>query len=298
MGTNLAWFYDVFCVGLLIAFMYIGAKRGFIKSVLILIGYLVALFGGYIISSAASNAIYEKFIEEKAYSIVEENIDNINVNSIIKSQIDSQEFGIDVTEEDIVGVINKGGDLFENISQFLKDSGVVMSAAEVKDEVVSSLETEQIKEFIGDNIPKAVIDMVVEMADTSKDNIIEVVTTLASGDKEKSAEVLTVKLVEPVAKGVISLIIWIISFAILMVILRIIINIISSMFKAIPLVSSVNTILGAVLGVAQGILIIIVICLVLKLSICISSDELMFLNTEAIQSTKIFKIIYNLKLLK
>lgn len=296
--SSLAWFYDVFAIGLVLAMLYIGAKKGFVKTVLILVSYIVALVGGYLIADPMSVAIYDKFVADKAYELVDENYEKIDVNSLIKNQIQTQGYDIEIDDEALDEALTKGGDLYKNLSDFLAQSGVEESAQNVKEEILSEIDAKKIMQTFGDSVPSEVISIVNNVADTSKENVTEIVTVLANGDKQEGVEVIMDKLVDPVVKGVIKLVIWIIAFFILMIIATILVNIISGTIKLVPLVGSLNTVLGAILGALEGILILVVICVVIKLAIVLTSGDVMFINEETINETKLFKLIYNLKYLK
>lgn len=296
--SSLAWFYDVFAIGLVLAMLYIGAKKGFVKTVLILVSYIVALVGGYLIADPMSVAIYDKFVADKAYELVDENYEKIDVNSLIKNQIQAQGYDIEIDDEALDEVLTKGGDLYKNLSDFLAQSGVEESAQNVKEEILSEIDAKKIMQTFGDSVPSEVISIVNNVADTSKENVTEIVTVLANGDKQEGVEVIMDKLVDPVVKGVIKLVIWIIAFFILMIIATILVNIISGTIKFVPLVGSLNTVLGAILGALEGILILVVICVVIKLAIVLTSGDVMFINEETINETKLFKLVYNLKYLK
>ena len=296
--SSLAWFYDVFAIGLVLAMLYIGAKKGFVKTVLILVSYIVALVGGYLIADPMSVAIYDKFVADKAYELVDENYEKIDVNSLIKNQIQAQGYDIEIDDEALDEALTKGGDLYENLSDFLAQSGVEESAQNVKEEILSEIDAKKIMQTFGDSVPSEVISIVNNVADTSKENVTEIVTVLANGDKQEGVEVIMDKLVDPVVKGVIKLVIWIIAFFILMIIATILVNIISGTIKFVPLVGSLNTVLGAILGALEGILILVVICVVINLAIVLTSGDVMFINEETINETKLFKLIYNLKYLK
>ncbi len=296
--SSLAWFYDVFAIGLILAMLYIGAKKGFVKTVLILVSYIVALIGGYLIADPMSVAIYDKFVADKAYELVDENYEKIDVKGLIKNQIQAQGYDIEIDDEALDEALTKGGDLYENLSDFLAQSGIEESAQNVKEEILSEIDAKKIMQTFGDAVPSEVISIVNNVANTSKENVTEIVTVLANGEKQEGVEIIMDKLVDPVVKGVIKLVIWIIAFFILLIIATILVNIISGTIKFVPLVGSLNTILGAILGALEGILILVVICVVIKLAIVLTSGDVMFINEETINETKLFKLIYNLKYLK
>lgn len=65
----------------------------------------------------------------------------------------------------------------------------------------------------------------------------------------------------------------------------------------IPIIGGANAVLGGVTGLLEALLSIMIICLVTRLIISLSDGGIILLNSEAINSTYIFRYFYNMELL-
>lgn len=298
MGEKFALFFDIILIAVLVLFIYNGAKKGFVKTVLVIIGYFVALLGGLVVSNLLSPGIYDAFVRNKAEKVVEENIDNINIKSQIKASIKEQNIGIDITDEEISVIIDKGGDFAKNFSEYAKSKGSQLSDSTLESKFNNVFTKNTVLKSIKDKIPENLYSEVEKYLNNSKTSISDVITALNNPSKEEGAKELTELVVKPFAIKVIKIIIFIITFILLMFVVKFLSSVITKTFKLVPLVGPLNTFLGGLLGFIQGAIIVFITALIIKVLISLTNNEIMLFNTPTIEETYIFKYIYNIKLFK
>lgn len=298
MGEKFALFFDIILIAVLVLFIYNGAKKGFVKTVLVIIGYFVALLGGLVVSNILSPGIYDAFVRNKAEKVVEENIDNINIKSQIKASIKEQNIGIDITDEEISVIIDKGGDFAKNFSEYAKSKGSQLSDSTLESKFNNVFTKNTVLKSIKDKIPENLYSEVEKYLNNSKTSISDVITALNNPSKEEGAKELTELVVKPFAIKVIKIIIFIITFILLMFVVKFLSSVITKTFKLVPLVGPLNTFLGGLLGFIQGAIIVFITALIIKVLISLTNNEIMLFNTPTIEETYIFKYIYNIKLFK
>lgn len=298
MGEKFALFFDIILIAVLVLFIYNGAKKGFVKTVLVIIGYFVALLGGLVVSNLLSPGIYDAFVRNKAEKVVEENIDNINIKSQIKASIKEQNIGIDITDEEISVIIDKGGDFAKNFSEYAKSKGSQLSDSALESKFNNVFTKNTVLKSIKDKIPENLYSEVEKYLNNSKTSISDVITALNNPSKEEGAKELTELVVKPFAIKVIKIIIFIITFILLMFVVKFLSSVITKTFKLVPLVGPLNTFLGGLLGFIQGAIIVFITALIIKVLISLTNNEIMLFNTPTIEETYIFKYIYNIKLFK
>lgn len=298
MGEKFALFFDIILIAVLVLFIYNGAKKGFVKTVLVIIGYFVALLGGLVVSNLLSPGIYDAFVRNKAEKVVEENIDNINIKSQIKASIKEQNIGIDITDEEISVIIDKGGDFAKNFSEYAKSKGSQLSDSALESKFNNVFTKNTVLKSIKDKIPENLYSEVEKYLNNSKTSISDVITALNNPSKEEGAKELTELVVKSFAIKVIKIIIFIITFILLMFVVKFLSSVITKTFKLVPLVGPLNTFLGGLLGFIQGAIIVFITALIIKVLISLTNNEIMLFNTPTIEETYIFKYIYNIKLFK
>lgn len=296
MGENLAWFFDIAIIGILLVFIYNGGKKGFIKTVIVLIGYFAALFGGYIVSKSISPFIYEKTVQSSVEKAVLENIDKIDIKSQINSIIQQQNVGVSFSDEEIGNIINNGGDLATGFASYAKEKGSTLDTSQLQDKFKNVFAENTILSSLNGIVPEDILKNIQMFLSSGGDNINKIIVALNNPSQEQRAKDLTEVAIKPIIVLIIQIIVFIIAFSILMIVVRMLSNIITKTLKIVPVVGPINTFLGGVLGLLQGLIIIFIIMLIIKLIISITNNETMLFNNTTIEQTYIFKHIYNLKL--
>lgn len=298
LGIQFAWFFDAVLVALLLISLYIGGKRGFIRSVLMIAGYILSFAAAYFVSTTAAPIIYEKFAQEKIVSVIETNIGNINVTGEIKNALGLDEMGITVEDEEINQVIaNNSGDLSEDIRQYIsqKTGGAEVSKEDIDTKLKDIFDNSVISGFI-DTLPSYMTETVTEYMTKSNDVMSNTLKALTS-TKAEAAQYIEANIVRNSVIPIIKLLLFILVFTIAIIIVKMITRLFSG-FNRVPIAGSINVFLGAILGLAQGIAIVLIIAVILHILVALSNDEMIVFNSQTIQNTYLFKLFYNFKLLK
>lgn len=85
-------------------------------------------------------------------------------------------------------------------------------------------------------------------------------------------------------------------FVILFVVFLLIIKLISRLFKGLnhlPVVGTLNRVLGGILGLAEGAVICYIFVAIAALTVKITGDELLWLNSDLINDSRLFSLLYN-----
>ncbi|MFA5657749.1 MAG: CvpA family protein [Oscillospiraceae bacterium] len=295
MGIQFAWFFDVALVGVVAAYIYLGGKRGFLRTLVLLIGYVVSLAGAYFISDISAPVIYEKFVKSKAEEIVAEKILDYSIKDQIRSSLKKQGITVDIPDEEIDRIINNADDISDSLSAYLGGITSDFSDSELSGMIDGAINVDTILKKLKDNLPDSIYAEVEEYVGTSTEKFTEIIKVLNNADNDERAKEITEILLMPFAVTVIRFIVFMLVFAVLMVIFRFISELFRK-FYLIPIAGQINTLFGAVLGFGQGLFIIFVVTLVIKIIIAIAGNDLMVINEATIEKTKLFKIIYDFNL--
>ncbi len=298
MGEKFAWFFDVALICVLLICIYNGGRKGFVKSIILLIGYVVSMVGGFLITSALSPIVYEKLVQPRVEKVVEKRIDNINIISEIKSAFKAQNINITISDDEIQTLIEKDGDIAKNFADFAKQKDPTLPNSSLESNFNDVFSKNVVLDSIKDKVPDSVYNEVKKYLDNSKNSINNIIKALNNPSKEKGAKELTEIVVEPFVLTIIKIIVFIIAFSLLMFVVRFVSTVLSKSMNMVPLVGPLNTFLGGALGFAQGAIIIIVAVLVIKLLVSLTNNQILVFNTDTIEETYIFKHIYDIKLFK
>ncbi len=297
MGTQFSWFFDVAVIGIILVCVYLGGKKGFLKTAILLVGYLVAVFGGFIIAKAVSPYVYDNYLKSRTEKAVQENLKDFDMKKQIKDMFKEQNVGVEIPDSEIDRIINGGGDLSKGFADYAKKSDSTVNQADVQNKFSKVFNNDAILKNLKDRIPASIYSQMEEYLKSSKDSMNEIIKALNNPSKEESAKQVTELAVKPIVISVVQIVIFMITFTLLMILVRFIAQLFSKV-KAVPVVGSANTLLGGGLGLLQGVFIVIVLALITRLIISVTNNDLIAINTPTIEETRIFKAFYNLNLFK
>ena len=297
MGIQFAWFFDVVVVALLLAFLYIGGKRGFIRSVIMIAGYIISFILAFFISSTASPMIYEKYVQKNVVTMVEHNINNIDIAGEVQKSLGLESMGITVDKQEINDVIAKSnGDLSGDIRNYIskKTNGYDVPKAEIDSKLQSIFNSSVADRFIN-SLPSYMTDTAKEYLSKGNQTISETLKAFTS-TKTDAAKFVEKNIIRGSVIAIIKLLVFIIVFAVALIIVKLISRVFSLANK-IPIAGTINALLGSALGLLQAIAIILIIAIILHILIALSNDEMIIFNTQTIQKTYLFKLFYDFKLI-
>lgn len=288
MGNNYSIYFDIGVLLLLIVFMYSGGKKGFVRTVVIVVGYVLSVAIASFVSKNATDIVYDSFIKESVTNSIESKFEDVNTGEKLKELLNSifSDYGVSVSEKDTEAMISSN-DIGKSISDYMNSNykGANVSAADVES---------KIKDGINESALSSITDSIPNFLKKSAESFInngKWTSLITMGDKRAAAEFVEENLVRGVVSPLISTIIFMLVFFILMAIVRVISRSLR-FIKRIPLIGSANTLLGVGLGVIEGLIIIYIICMMLRLAIAFTGDSMVVLSNETIDNTLILKRIY------
>lgn len=295
MASNLYWFYDALVVGILLISLYVGAKRGLMRSVVLILLTVLSIVISWVGAEIASPIIYDKLIKERIVGGLAESSESFDPVKAASEAISQGDYGVEISDADIEGIMASGEDFFSVLTDELKKNGASENSSEIQDEVEGAVAEKMLVSLFGDFVSPSTIAEILESFRGTTDGINQVLSVFISGDKEETAAATEEMIIAPVIKSVLKVII----FILLLLIFKLIIGPLSELFKGInkvPVLGPVNVLLGGALGVAEGAILVYVIALAVRMVVYFTEGSLMFLNLDTVEKTQIFKLFYNMDL--
>ncbi|MCD8005513.1 MAG: CvpA family protein [Oscillospiraceae bacterium] len=291
MTDYLYIFYDVCVVGIILIALYQGSKRGFLKSAVYAILIVAAFFVSWFGAEALSPLIYDNFIHETVIDTLTETASEKDPVTVVSEALTDGDYGTTVSDSEIGDLIAEASDFFNELADTLRENGSQDSKSTIASGVESSVTSEVESFLFSDYIINALETLGAATGDMS-----EVVNVFLTGSAEETAATAEEEIVRPIIEFALKIVV----FLVLLFILRLVINPVSNLFKfanKIPILGALNVLLGAVLGAVEGLVTVYGLALLLKLIVNVSGDSLIFLNTDTIELTYIFKYFYELNFL-
>lgn len=292
MASELFWYYDICVLGLGLIFLYVGAKRGFMRSVVLVILTVISIMLSWLVSTVFAPVIYENVIKDSVMEGIGTRLGEKEPSKTISETVNSGGYGVEMTGDEVGGIISKGGDFFKNIAAELKSNGAGDSSEDIAENIESGVTENVITIIVGDKVSPSVLREILSAVSDAEASLRTVVNAFVGGNRSNTAAVIESEIVAPAVITILKGIIWIIAMFILMAISRTIAAAFKGLNK-VPIIGPVNSLLGAALGLAEGAVVIYIFSQIVKLVCYLTSNSLMFLNSETVAQTRIFKEFYN-----
>ena len=288
MASNLFWFYDAFAVGILLIALYCGAKRGLMRSVVLIALLMASVVLSWIVSTVGAPVIYENFIQDRVITALNDASLKTDPLSVVSSAVKNGGYGVEMTDNEIEGVITQTGDFFQNIASEIKSNGASESEASIGNGVEDTVTESMLRALVGDVVSPNTLREILESVSGAENSVRSTVDVFLNGDRTATAAAVERSLVAPAVKFLLKGIIWVVAMMILTLLSKTIANAFKGVNK-VPIIGPVNSLLGAALGLAEGALTVYIIAQIVKLVMYLTENSLMFLNSDTVDRTYAFK---------
>lgn len=293
---KLYWFYDALVIGIIITMAYLGGKRGLLKSIVFTALVILSFVGSWFVAEAAAPYIYDNYIKDRVVEAFYKSAEDKNPAEIVSQAVSKGDYGVEMTEDEVNDIIGRDSDFFTVLADEMRKNGSPESKDNISTGVENSVTPVIIDGLLDTGVTSVYIRQALDTIGVAADKAKEVVSTFIVGTQEQVASVAEENLVAPAAKWLLKAIIFILA----MFVFRLIISPVSNTFRLVnkvPLIGPLNALLGAVLGFVESIVFLSVLALVVKAVVNISGNQLIFLNNETIEMTKLFSKFYDSSIL-
>ena len=248
---------------------------------------------GSINSDASAEPTYDSVLSNQIVANVEEVLDKHSVASSICDRIKKDTFGVVISQDKLSKVVASSGSLYNAINgkdnEFLSMDKINTLLGESVEDAISSP--------LKNVLPSPAVDYMINSLKSNSDLLYTTVPILLQ-DNKSAAEYIEQTFIKPIVLYIIKMAIFFVVFLIVMIIVKIISKTIENNDSLPTIAVASDRLLGAILGIAEGMILLILISVVVKLLVYSSGGTSEIFSSEVIQSTKLFKTIYNLDIIK
>lgn len=289
--NNLFWFYDIFVIGIIVIFLCVGYKRGFLRNIVFIVLVISSFVLSWFIAEVAGPMVYDKCFKDRVIKAFSESAGDKKPETIVSQAVAGGDYGVEITEDEVSTIIGSS-DFFSDLAAELRKNGSPESEESIKTGVEKSVTPVIIDTLLGDFASSTYLRNAMDSLGTAVGKAGEVVDAFINGTKDEVAVTAEENLVAPVAKWLLKALI----FILMMFIFRLIISPVSDLFKfanKVPVLGPVNSLLGAALGLVECAVFLMVFSLAVRAIINITGNSLIFFNAETVNMSRIFSKIYN-----
>ncbi|MCD7890431.1 MAG: hypothetical protein LUG26_01235 [Ruminococcus sp.] len=295
MESQFWWFFDVAAISVLLISIYLSGKRGFSKTIFVIIGYILSITAASAFSGGAADIIYDKFVKQRCQTQIEAALADVSMTQKTKSFIENLGYGVILDEEQIGEIFSSGGSVSEKLYEYVNSiENRTVDTAEGFNENISEGFADIAESVLSENMHSYASNCAAKLIEDDADGFGEALRLLQTGADDEAVAYIEENYTADAVRDIIKVICFIIILFILTSAVRFISVRIGRSGKIHPLGYIFEHALGGVLGIAEGIMIIFLAAVAVRIIVVLGNDEMMFFNSKAIDETFLFKHIYKL----
>ncbi len=267
-----------------IGFIYAGSRKGAVRMLISLAGYIAAFAAAVFVSSAASGYVYENAVKPVVLSALETKSEELSEEYLSPQKLGMllSENGINLTEEQLDSIIENG----ENYAEILTDEQFRDTLNHMFTDYCRAI-TETFSGVVPDEIIEEA-NRYLEETDMENDHKLELLTV----KKQSVIEIVEREIVRPVMMKTVKAILFALTFAAVCLVVSLISRA-AKIIREIPVVRSADSFFGSILGFLQSLLFIIILNVGVSVFIKLTSDANKYINADVISETYVFKWLYS-----
>ncbi len=113
---------DLIVIAIILIFVFLGSKKGFVKSVIEVVGFITAIYLAMTLSAPLANFTYDKIVEPAVSNSINKTVENVaeNTTQALNEQVFESLPGfvknnIDISNINVIGYNNVGSEICSNI---------------------------------------------------------------------------------------------------------------------------------------------------------------------------------------
>lgn len=275
---------DIAAAALIIIFIFTGSRKGAVRMLISLIGYVAAFAAAVFVSNAADGYVYDSFVKPAVMSAMEERAEELSKTYLAPENLGEilSENGIELDEEQL-DMLTAGREAYEKVltndkfhdtldSIFIDYCRLLTDAFSgvLPEEVVSGAEN-YLRETEAENSER---------------------TKLFTSERQSVTEIIEREIVRPLMMRTVRTVLFAVSFGAVLIVFAVISKA-AGLIRKIPAVRSADSFLGGFMGFVQSLLAIAVMCFAISIFINLTGGASEYINPEVISETVAFKWFYN-----
>lgn len=254
---------DIIILIITIAVTAAGYRKGIMRMIISLVGYLAAAAIAGFISGVTYEYIYFNMVQPSVMEYIKTEADKLSeeyINQKISEDFSENDENIHLTDSEISGKLK---DVFKEYCGKLTNSlnGVI------PDEILKSADEYLEKDTFDEN-------------------------EIINSTKASSVKLIEEEIIRPVMLKTVKSIVFFIAFTIVCIAFSILSRLVRYI-RRIDIIKAPDSFLGGVLGFIYAVLIIVILSILCSIFIKLTADRNNILNTEVIEKTYIFKYAYH-----
>lgn len=288
----MAFILDASVFLILVVTCIVGYTRGFRRSIIGMVAAVIATVSAAAFSNALAEPVYNRYMRDNVKAHVMKAIEDADPKQFVMDKLNERGYGKHFTESEIGEVMEKGGDLNDNVSELMTDKGFGHDDIDGLNEEIDTYLDSELQSKISRQMDKAGLSRFSESIRISSEDMRECVKRISTQSKEDAADYIVEKAVSPIMTGVIRCLIFVISYLVMILLIKLIVAV-SGLLDNIKDIKAADRFAGLALGTILGLLYCSVIAWGLNLFCRATKDSLTVINAGIAEETYLFRYFFD-----
>lgn len=268
---------DIAAAAVIVLMAVMGFRKGFVRSVIKLLGTVVCLIAALIISDMASEPIYRDIVAPRLENALSREFEKFNIVSQVRTSMEQEGIVLDMDDRELQNVLRDGGSLSSAFERSAAGSGKSVQEAQKLGEDTEAFFKNRLAASMLKNAGYENSEELAAKLDIPVSKVYDLVRAFARDDtNESGVKYIVTSVLDRMMISVIRFVLFIIIFVLCEAIAAVVFML-AGVFDHLPVLSGTNKLLGLLLGIVKGLLIIAVaaaICKALSSSGAITNDDM------------------------
>lgn len=298
MGSQFYWFLDVIAAAVILIAVFVAAKKGFSKTVVMLVGCIVSVILAMSLCNSLTEFVYKSSIKNSNVQKIEKQLSETDMVQKTKKYIENLGYSVRINDERLTSILSEDGDTLDAVLHYLNNiNGVVVDTPENFKEKMASGYADMMKSMLTEAVSPYAGEIASEKISSDIDGFMEIIRAIASHNPDDSykapAEMIESACTEEASKTTVKTVCFSIIAVLVILVAAATEHRLNSGTGLTPLGSIAERGIGAIFGSIEGIIILIIISVIIRMLIIFGNSGMILFNTETIDKTFLFRHIYN-----
>lgn len=274
---------DIAAAAIILIFVFVGSRKGAVRMLISLIGYIAAFSAAVFVSNAADDYVYDSFVKPAVMSAMEEKAEELSETYLSPENLGEilSENGIELEDEQLDMLI-AGGEAYEKVltNDKFRDTlnSIFINYCRLLTDAFSGVLPEEV-----------VSGAEAYLKETEEENRRG--TELFTAERQSVTEVIEREIVRPLMMRTVKTVLFAVTFGTVLIVFAVISKA-AGLIRKIPVVRSADSFFGGLMGLLQSLLAVTVMCFAVSIFIKMTGGASEYINTETISETIAFKWFY------
>ncbi len=293
MGSQYWWFYDVIVAAIALVCIFIGSKKGVMKSAFGFVGVIIAAILSYAISGAIGDTVSSGIVCESNAKKITENIDGSTFTSLYSAYLEDMGYSIRIDNEKLGKALDSQESIEEDLIFYLNSvNGHSIDKKEVLLEKVHEGYAVVISDMVSRSLNEYAALTAGEIVRENPEIMTELIPLLRDDENIHPASLYIAKnLAAPAYNTIGKLVSFLIIFGVCALGFVWGINAFFS-HKEVDAISVTSHFAGGIFGLLTAVAIVFAVAVWVRISAVTGNNQMLFFNNEVVEKSYVFKYFY------